>query len=129
MVDTTGRSEDGSSGINIRGQYRPLLAHVVELVDTPDLGSGAARRESSSLSMGINIMRNTMGTKRTFEITPEQDDKIAQWIKEHKCSEVAKRALHRSFTYCFTPTGIGDAQKVVCSACKSELVITDVSSW
>jgi hexokinase len=70
-----------------------------------------------------------MGTKRVFELTPEQDDQIAAWIRDHQCSEVAKRSLHRSFTYCFTPTGIGDAQKVVCSACKKELDLTDVSTW
>ena len=31
--------------------YPALIADVVELVDTPDLGSGAARCESSSLSV------------------------------------------------------------------------------
>lgn len=70
-----------------------------------------------------------MGTKRVFELTSEQDDKVSAWVRDHQCSEVAKRALHRSFTYCFTPTGIGDAQKVVCSACKKELDLTDVSTW
>ena len=30
-------------------------AQVVELVDTPALGAGAARRESSSLSLGTTI--------------------------------------------------------------------------
>ncbi len=36
-----------------------LLAVVVKLVDTPDLGSGAARCESSSLSDRTNLENNT----------------------------------------------------------------------
>ena len=34
-----------------RFRLKPRLADVVKLVDTPDLGSGAARCESSSLSV------------------------------------------------------------------------------
>jgi hypothetical protein len=67
-----------------------------------------------------------MSEKRVFELNAEQNDQVNAWARDHKCSEVAKRALHRTFTYCFTPTGIGDVQKVVCSACKSELNLTDV---
>ena len=47
--------------------FQARLADVVKLVDTPDLGSGAARCESSSLSVrtttwfrGVNDSRNTL---------------------------------------------------------------------
>ena len=42
------------------GVVRYKYAIVVELVDTLDLGSSAARRESSSLSDRTSLINNTM---------------------------------------------------------------------
>lgn len=45
-----------------------LKANVVKLVDTPDLGSGAARFESSSLSVRTKCKRYTGGFNTLSEL-------------------------------------------------------------
>lgn len=67
---------------------------------------------------------------RTFTLTAEQMKKFDKWRKKKnkKNGEVYVGAIGGAYTFCFTPTGIGTAEKVTC-ADGTELDLTDLDTW
>ena len=64
-------------------------------------------------------------TERHFVITTEEAIAITKWQRKHekKCVLPAT-AIGGRYTYCFTPTGIGDLMSVEC-ACGKEKCFVD----
>jgi hypothetical protein len=68
-----------------------------------------------------------------FEATPEEAEKIKDWIDEHrkacKPSNVVGMLFDTNFYVKFTPTGCGDIVSVGCSACKAQETVTNVKNF
>ena len=59
--------------------------------------------------------------EQTFTISPEQMEKFNEW---HKSKTLPQTAIGGAYTFCFTPTGLGDFVEVRCSDGTS-LMLTD----
>jgi len=59
-----------------------------------------------------------------FQLSQKEEKSAKDWQKYHKgiCT-------YRSFSYVFTPTGIGDAVYIRCDYCKKQKEITDYENW
>lgn len=60
-----------------------------------------------------------------FEITDAQMVKLKEW--QEKIKDLFGE--YGSYTYSFTPTGIGDGVEVYSDLTKTKLDLTDVSTW
>lgn len=67
---------------------------------------------------------------RTFKLNEVEEKRYLAFYRKKK-REWKKKEPDRdiSFTFCFTPTGIGDAVVVRCDADREEKNITDYKSW
>lgn len=60
-----------------------------------------------------------------FEIPKHQEQKVHNWIINHKCKKKNKpTAIGGRYSFVFTPTGIGIFSKVQC-ICGKEYIIED----
>lgn len=68
--------------------------------------------------------------ERSFTLSKEQMTKFNKWrkAKNKKNGEVYVGAIGGAYTFCFTPTGIGTIEKVIC-ADGTELDLTDIDNW
>jgi hypothetical protein len=66
----------------------------------------------------------------TFELTEKQYKKYQRWrnAKKKKEGELYVGAIGGAYTFCFTPTGIGDFIEVK-SSDGDKLDLTDFDSW
>lgn len=67
---------------------------------------------------------------KTFVLTAEQHKKYDEWrIEKNKTKgEVYVGAIGGAYTFCFTPTGLGDMIEVKC-ADGTKLDLTDYDLW
>ena len=67
---------------------------------------------------------------KTFVLTAEQHKKYDEWRKEKNKTkgEVYVGAIGGAYTFCFTPTGLGDMVVVQC-ADGTKLDLTDYDLW
>jgi len=63
-----------------------------------------------------------------FETTPEQDETVRAWTKDHGCNLNGVGAIGGGLSYEFTPASIGVVTLVKC-ACGNELDLTNYDSW
>ena len=64
----------------------------------------------------------------TFKLSPTEKERAKQFIQEHKnCA--TPTAIGGYIDYIFTPTSIGTAVRLYCSACTKEENITDYDVW
>lgn len=68
--------------------------------------------------------------ERRFVLSAEQHKKYDEWRKEKNKTkgEVYVGAIGGAYTFCFTPTGLGDMVVVKC-ADGTELDLTDYDLW
>ena len=68
--------------------------------------------------------------ERTFVLSAEQHKKYDEWRKEKNKTkgEVYVGAIGGAYTFCFTPTGLGDIVEVKC-ADGTKLDLTDSDLW
>jgi len=65
----------------------------------------------------------------SFHITEDEREKFRVWREEHELSCTRKSAaIGGAYTYCFTPTGLGDIKVVKC-VCGTEVTLTDFENW
>jgi hypothetical protein len=64
--------------------------------------------------------------KKIFDLTAEQHKKYDEWRKEK--GEVYVGAIGGAYTFCFTPTGLGNMVEVKC-ADGTKLDLTDSDLW
>ena len=64
--------------------------------------------------------------KKTFDLSVEQHKKYDEWRKEK--GKVYVGAIGGAYTFCFTPTGLGDIVEVKC-ADGTKLDLTDYDLW
>jgi len=62
----------------------------------------------------------------TFQLTSEQTEKYNKWRK--KLKKINFGAIGGGYTFCFTPTGLGDIVKVKRDD-GYELDLTDINNW
>jgi len=64
-----------------------------------------------------------------FKASDKEVGKFNEWLEKHnkKC-KLKKKNKPRSFTYCFTPLGMGTGIAVKCS-CGKSIDITNVEDW
>ena len=63
-----------------------------------------------------------------FELNEEETQKFNDWRNNHNCKQKDVGAIGGRFTFCFTPTSLGELATVKC-ACGKELDLTNVSDW
>jgi hypothetical protein len=70
-----------------------------------------------------------MSKEMTFTLTKEQMDRFDEW-RAKKNAKIRKKGgfPNNTYTYCFTPTGIGTAEVIKCSD-GTEIDLTDYSNW
>jgi hypothetical protein len=68
--------------------------------------------------------------KLTFEVTEKQYKKYQRWrnAKKKKEGELYVGAIGGSYSFCFTPTGVGEIVTVQ-AADGDELDLTDYNTW
>lgn len=71
---------------------------------------------------------------RTFKLNDNEEKAFQEFYKKHeKCREKAVgrfgQPLPGTYSFIFTPTGIGNAVECQCNICNKKEDITDVSSW
>ena len=68
--------------------------------------------------------------KKTFDLSVEQHKKYDEWrIEKNKTKgEVYVGAIGGAYTFCFTPTGLGNMVEVKC-ADGTKLDLTDSDLW
>jgi len=73
--------------------------------------------------------------KYLFEMNEVEAEAAMRWTSEHECTiprwqfwRDANYYKYPSFTYSFTPTGVGDAVTISCH-CGAKKDVTDYSSW
>lgn len=69
-----------------------------------------------------------------FRLNEKEEEAFQKFHKKHKkCREKAignfGQPLPGTYSFIFTPTGIGDIVECQCNICKEKKDITDVSSW
>ena len=64
---------------------------------------------------------------RTFTMNDKEEQEWKKWYREHKCKWKKKNKM-RTFTFCFTPTGLGNSITVMCS-CGKMIEVTDSEYW
>ena len=64
----------------------------------------------------------------SFSLTPEQSDRIREWMSGHDCTIENAGAIGGKFTFCFTQTSIGIGEAVKC-ACGQEIDVTEYDLW
>jgi len=66
----------------------------------------------------------------TFTTTPEQDEKIRDWIHWQEVDKPSKlTAIGGRYTYEFTPTGVGIVVKIKDAVTKEALDVSDYDLW
>lgn len=70
---------------------------------------------------------------RDFRMNEVEAEAATRWVSAHVCAPARwwiRRKIwkHPSFTYSFTPTGIGDVVTISCH-CGAKKDVTDYSSW
>ncbi len=68
---------------------------MVELVDTPDLGSGAARRGSSSLSTRTRLMKSRGSNGAMRRGRPEQGRRTTRGQADERYQTVSEISVQR----------------------------------
>jgi hypothetical protein len=71
-----------------------------------------------------DVKQSSLNLRLTFSPNEIEYTKACEWINIHCC----KGSTGDSYTWCFTPTGLGVACTVRCS-CGAELNVTDYESW
>jgi hypothetical protein len=61
---------------------------------------------------------------RRFELTPESERLAEEWSKEHR-----KKCLLATYSYTFSPNGIGIGIDMSCNQCGEIRDVTDYDSW
>ena len=70
-----------------------------------------------------------------FSLNDVEEKRAVAWMKRHweSAHDGVRRPLDaictQPFTYCFTPTGIGDAVMVRCDVCRKKKNVTDYDCW
>jgi hypothetical protein len=59
-----------------------------------------------------------------FDLTPKSEKLAEEWTKEHR-----KECPLATFSYRFSPNGIGVGIDMECNNCKKEKDITDYDCW
>lgn len=78
----------------------------------------------------------TNEANKMFFISTEQKEKAYQWQKEHdQAKHIPEGKTYRysgaiggAYTYCITPTSIGDVLKIKCS-CGDILDVSEYDQW
>jgi hypothetical protein len=68
-----------------------------------------------------------MSIERTFRFTKAQMEKFDAW-RESKKDSLPPSTVGGAYTFCFTPSSIGEAQFVKCVD-GTELDLTDYENW
>lgn len=63
-----------------------------------------------------------------FELTAQQVKKALEFERNHQCTLENHGTMGESFTYEFTPCGLGMLQSAKC-ACGERVNLTDFSDW
>lgn len=60
-----------------------------------------------------------------FELSKKEKEEADKFIEEHKKCD----SKFTTFSYIFTPTGIGYNVEIRCNSCRKTLDITDYTTW
>ena len=64
-----------------------------------------------------------------FTMSEKEENTTRYWIEEHnKTCKFKRKNIPRSFTFSFTPLGIGTDIEVGCS-CGEAMNVTDINAW
>jgi hypothetical protein len=67
-----------------------------------------------------------------FLLSKGQSEEAKKWMEEHKnqgCTQEKSGAAGGTYSYMFTPTGLGIVEEVKCNLCNEQFTLTDFSGW